>query len=70
MAARDDVRFIHDIEEETVAVPAHFAEDVVLRPQQPGPTRSMTDPGMDRPARLTPKPWAPGELKARAAGEL
>jgi hypothetical protein len=43
-------------------------EDVFL-PQQPGDTISMTEPGTDRPALLTPKPSAPGELKARVAGE-
>ena len=34
----------------------------VLRPQHPGETISMTDSGMERPARFTPKPSAPGEL--------
>ena len=42
----------------------------VLRPQQPGATTSMTEPGTASPARLTPKPSAPGELKASVAGEL
>ena len=42
----------------------------VFRPQQPGATRSITEPGMARPARFTPKPSAPGELKASVAGEL
>ena len=44
-------------------------EEVFL-PQQPGDTISMTDPGTDSPALLTPNPSAPGELKARVAGEL
>ena len=44
-------------------------EDVFL-PQQPGDTISMTDPGTDNPALLTPNPSAPGELKASVAGEL
>ena len=41
----------------------------VFRPQQPGETISITEPGIARPARLTPKPSAPGELKASVAGE-
>ena len=42
----------------------------VLRPQHPGETSSITDPGIAIPARFTPNPWAPGELNERAAGEL
>jgi hypothetical protein len=44
-------------------------EEVFL-PQQPGETISMTDPGTESPALFTPNPSAPGELKARVAGEL
>ena len=40
------------------------------RPQQPGATNSITEPGTASPARFTPNPSAPGELKARVAGEL
>ena len=42
----------------------------VFLPQQPGDTISMTEPGTDSPALFTPNPSAPGELKARVAGEL
>jgi hypothetical protein len=42
----------------------------VFLPQHPGETISMTDPGTASPARLTPYPSAPGELKASVAGEL
>jgi hypothetical protein len=42
----------------------------VFRPQQPGDTINITDPGTERPALLTPKPSAPGELKDKVAGEL
>ena len=42
----------------------------VFLPQQPGETISMTDCGMDNPARFTPYPSAPGELYASVAGEL
>ena len=47
-------------------------EDIsdVLRPQHPGATMSITDSGTLRPALLTPKPSAPGELYASVAGEL
>jgi hypothetical protein len=44
-------------------------EEVFL-PQQPGDTISMTEPGTESPALLTPKPSAPGELKDKVAGEL
>ncbi|WP_367112675.1 hypothetical protein [uncultured Clostridium sp.] len=39
-------------------------------PQQPGEISSITEPGTVNPARLTPKPCAPGELNASVAGEL
>ena len=42
----------------------------VFRPQQPGETKSRTEPGILSAALFTPKPSAPGELKERAAGEL
>ena len=42
----------------------------VFRPQQPGATISMIESGTASPALFTPNPSAPGELKARVAGEL
>ena len=70
MPACDDIGLIEDVEVNRYLITPLFPQDSRIAAAAAGPMRSMMDPGIDNPARFTPKPCAPGELKASAAGEL